>query len=79
MPACVACGCSALAVLSSCDQLTGTCDCQEGAIRDKCDDSAFGSSSFHIFGLPRIGLPRNKLGYLSEVSLVVSPNKLGLR
>ena len=38
----VACGCSALAVLPSCDQLTGTCDCLEGAIGDKCDDCAFG-------------------------------------
>ena len=26
MPACVACGCSALAMLPSCEWLTGTCD-----------------------------------------------------
>ena len=26
----------------SCDQVTGSCDCQEGAVGEKCDDCAFG-------------------------------------
>ena len=37
-----ACNCSALAVSEECDQLTGACDCQDGAQGLKCDDCSYG-------------------------------------
>ena len=37
LPTSTACGCSVGSASEECDQVTGACQCLDGAIGDKCD------------------------------------------
>lgn len=59
--------CSALAVSVECDQMTGQCVCQQGAVGLKCDDCDFG-----YFGMKPTGFPQ----YSCLIKILISSSPI---